>query len=562
MAMGNPRRVFRHWLAAIVALMLCASAMLAIPGAASPARATTPAQHSTRTDGMSNVLADYDAEIREPSPRADGIHHVDTPATIDALKRAHVNTYAYLVWHQPTDWSDLVNEFLPAAEQAQINVWVYLVPPSECCSQPYGTDYVAWAKAIAQLSQRYPNLTAWVIDDFVGNTSTFTPAYMEQMRQAAHAVNPTLPLYTIVYPGEYTSQFTQTYAPYIDGTIFPYIGAPGTNDLNDTSALSSELDVAISAMKPLGKRLYLMPYAAPFSGSPRPPTAATVSSMINTGLSYMHRGLIDGIVLYAMAKQFADETCQPVDIRHYLTLSVPWITPTSGGDHVDASQQVSVQPGASSYSITFTQQDSFPSVPGDIGYYDKQLLVNGNLVWHQDVAADPAETWTTETVDLTAALQGLSSATITFRLVNLKPVSNFGMLYDIAQVSGTGFTVSNGDFTSTTGWDFSSTSPNLYATYRDDTYVCDPQRQLHVYQAVQHGYGPDSLVYRALAATGISRGEKVAISATAQAALRLHQHGDDSAAAAVTAALARQAQVFGLPVLAQQAIEVAGELRS
>lgn len=555
-------RVLRYRLAAVLAAALCVLTTLAVSGAAAAAVPSTTPAHSTRTSGVTNVLGDYDNEIREATPRADGIHHVDTPATIEALQRAHVNTYAYLVWHQKTDWDDLVNEFLPAAQRAQINVWVYLVPPSECCSMPYGSDYVAWAKAIARLSLQYPNLTAWVIDDFVGNSTTFTPAYMGDMQQAAHAINPTLPLFTIVYPGQYTSEFTNTYAPYIDGAIFPYIGAPGTNDINDISALKPELDAAVAAMKSRGKRLYLMPYAAPFSGSPRPPTAATMTTMISTGLSYMHQGLLDGIVLYAMAKQFVSETCQPVEIRHYLTLSAPWNTPTPGGDYVDASQQVQVNPDATSYALTFSQQDSFPIVPSDTGYYDKELLVDGTLVWHQDVAADPAQAWSTETVDLTSALRGKSSATITFRLTNPKGVENFGMIYDIAGVSGTGLTVSNGDFSSASGWNFSGTSPNLYAKYTNDTYVCDPQRQLHVYQAAQRGYGPDSLVYRALAATGINRGQKNAIISTAQTALRLHQGGQDEAAAAVTAALASKAQAFGLPVLAEQATEVATELRN
>ena len=80
------------------------------------------------------VLGDYDREIREVTPRADGVRHVDTAATIGRLREAHATTYFYLILHAETDWTDLQDEFMPAAERAGIDVWVYLVPPSECCS--------------------------------------------------------------------------------------------------------------------------------------------------------------------------------------------------------------------------------------------------------------------------------------------------------------------------------------------------------------------------------------------------------------------------------------------
>jgi hypothetical protein len=100
---------------------------------------------ASKAKPIGGKLADYDAEIREATPRADGIQHVNTPATIQKLKELHVDTYYYLIWDQPTDWDDLKNEFIPAAEKAGIHVIVYLVPPSESTgtrkSYPYLTDY-------------------------------------------------------------------------------------------------------------------------------------------------------------------------------------------------------------------------------------------------------------------------------------------------------------------------------------------------------------------------------------------------------------------------------------
>lgn len=77
-----------------------------------------------------DILGDYAGELRESQPRADGVRHVDTPGMIQSLRELNVNTYLYLIWHEKTDWDDLRKEFLPAAKQAGIDVWVYLVPPA------------------------------------------------------------------------------------------------------------------------------------------------------------------------------------------------------------------------------------------------------------------------------------------------------------------------------------------------------------------------------------------------------------------------------------------------
>src|SRR5678810_947966 len=69
-------------------------------------------------------LADYDAELRRPDGR------VDTSAMVERLKALGVTTYYWLIAHAATDWDDL-KLFLPDAANAHIEVWAYLVPPSE-----------------------------------------------------------------------------------------------------------------------------------------------------------------------------------------------------------------------------------------------------------------------------------------------------------------------------------------------------------------------------------------------------------------------------------------------
>jgi hypothetical protein len=82
---------------------------------------------------------------------------VDGDALAARLKALGVKTYYWLIWHAPTDWEDL-KLFLPKARQEGIEVWVYLVPPSESpphtelYSEPFRLDYHRWAEEIARLS--------------------------------------------------------------------------------------------------------------------------------------------------------------------------------------------------------------------------------------------------------------------------------------------------------------------------------------------------------------------------------------------------------------------------
>ena len=90
---------------------------------------------------------------------------MDSDALLARLKELHVTTYYWLVWHARTDWDDL-KLFLPKAAQANIQVWVYLVPPTESApkygdlySEPFRLDYGRWAEEIARLSLQHTNLT-------------------------------------------------------------------------------------------------------------------------------------------------------------------------------------------------------------------------------------------------------------------------------------------------------------------------------------------------------------------------------------------------------------------
>jgi hypothetical protein len=188
-------------------------------------------------------FADYDAEPRRP----DG--HVDCDFLVARLKELHVTTYYWLILHAATDWEDL-KEFLPKAAGAKLQVWVYLVPPSESAPlegtrypEPFRLDYKRWAEEIARLSLQHTNLTAWVIDDFFANHAFFTPAYVRGMQDRAKAINPHLVFLPLMYFGEIRRAFVEDYREVIDGVVVAY--PQGRDDIEQAHAILSDETVAL-----------------------------------------------------------------------------------------------------------------------------------------------------------------------------------------------------------------------------------------------------------------------------------------------------------------------------
>ncbi len=217
---------------------LCLAAALALwgTGCATPGASGK----SSRTAPLRGTFGTYDAAPRQ----ADG--RVDVERLIRELEVLRANTYNWLIWHASTDWEDL-HRFLPLARQKQIRVWVTLVPPSESpprtrnYSEPFRLDYAKWAVEIAQLSLREPNLVAWSLDDFSHNTRTFTPAYLRAVLEAARQINPKLAFVPCCYYRHVTPAFAETYRPWLDGVLFPYRNESGEMNLQNSSAVESEV---------------------------------------------------------------------------------------------------------------------------------------------------------------------------------------------------------------------------------------------------------------------------------------------------------------------------------
>lgn len=418
--------------------------------------------------------------VRESRPRADGYRHIDTPLLIRRLQQEGLNTYTYGIWDSPTDWSDLVNEFAPAADRAGIKIWVYLVPPSECfydpvpvkngrCSWPFREDYVAWADAIARLSLQHRSVVAWAIDDFpIGdNGNLFTTEYMQQMADAQDAVNPHLGFYTTAYLFQLEApDFYTKYGPFIDGIIYPYTGGDGANNI-DASQVGPNLDTILAHTSGTGLGVVLLGYIGRFLPTAVAPTASYTAAVINEAKPYLADGRIMGINLYALP--LADPPAVSADNRAAhgigrLSLSVSSGVGTGAGNYAEASQQVDVDPNASSYTLRFADWDEFSADVALAGYHVKQVLVDGAVVWSQDIAATSGANWQSDTVDLTDALRGKSTATLAFRLYENNGVGNYPIDLGIDDVSGSGFTVRNGGFESPAGWTLSNNTTHVIPT--------------------------------------------------------------------------------------------------
>lgn len=523
--------------------------------------AFAPVRASAATvEGPSPFVANYAATLREPVARADGIQHVDTPRMIRQLKALHVTAYFYLVWYTPTEWDDFVDEFLPAAQAAGIDVYVYLVPASECrpiCSEPYGTDFVAWGTAIANLSLRFSAIKGWVIDDFGANQGTLTPQYVHQFVSAARAINPALRFYPLAYEADLSNAaFLASYAPEVDGFVFAFRDDPW-HDTQVTTSLRPQLDHALAALAPYQRSLVLMLYASNLSRTPMPPSAQYVTDGLRTGLSYLRDGKLAGVVSYVLRMDGAQES--PADFDHVHAgdgrLSL-WSASSVAGAQGGAAQTVVVDPGAAAHRLTFWVDDNIDRLPR-AGAMALQAQLDGTIVWQQDVTATPVfPAWQQVDVDVSSAVAGRTSATLSIRLVDRTNAPSMIVDAGVDDVAGQGVSVPDGGFEAP-GWQLSSTAPNVVPAID----LFDPDRPAHVFTAGADQIGPTALLLRVDALplpASVTRPLQIA----AQGVLDEFLAGRYLAAAGRAQALSAQSREAGLPVLADAAAAVANDLRA
>jgi hypothetical protein len=212
--------------------------LLLLPGCATSRTPEDP--RAARAQSLRGIRATYCNAPRKTDGR------VDVDRLIAELVECHANTYSFCIHRAETDWDDL-KLILPAARKQGIKVWGSIVPPSESpprtkmYAEPFKLDYQKWAIEFAKLGVQEPNLVAWSIDDFTHNLKVYTPAYVKEMMDNSHRINPRLAFVPCCYYPSITPQFATNYAPLLDGILFPYRHESGGANLKDPSLTEPEL---------------------------------------------------------------------------------------------------------------------------------------------------------------------------------------------------------------------------------------------------------------------------------------------------------------------------------
>ncbi|MFC4076705.1 hypothetical protein [Salinithrix halophila] len=440
----------------------------------------SPASPPIRAEELpAPLLGDYAGELREPKPRADGIRHIDTPRTIRKLKELGVNTYFYLIWHASTDWDDLRREFLPAAREAGIDVWVYLVPPSEARSQqsePYGTDFVSWFRAVGRVSRSFKNLKGIVIDDFNHNFSFFSSGYVKRMRAAGAAMNPRLRFYPQIYYSAIHPTYLKRYAPHIDGVVMTFRDGKFRNTQR-TRHLKTQINRVSHLLSRMDLPFILMVHASKLSATPANPSVQYVKESLGIGMDSLAEGKIQGLVTYVLQKEWfpeqKDQTAQS-GYGYGCLFIPPGRTPLSG---VNGELKQIIRPdGSGDYRLTFSHLDVYPHNLGK-GQYVKQVQIDGRVVWQEDVTRGRAERWERKEIDLSSALKGKKEAVLSLRLLRKRTDSSAWLYTGFDSLSSRGFTLEDPGFETGRGWTAFTNHPSIIA----DIIQYDPKRRLRVY---------------------------------------------------------------------------------
>lgn len=429
-----------RWIKNLAALAAGAALTFGVaPALAAPPEPAPEPAASSGTPHHSIMLGDFAAPIYHEETSPEGVKLVDAEATLDALEEAKVNTYAYPIFGLPhygdgtagpleitqSQW-DHVPEFAEAAAERDIDVYLYIVPPSigaldtsvprpeqEPGIAPFGWDYIAWAEETAKLSVEHPNIGGLFIDDFDSNTPfhhspysfSFTPEYVEQMSAAAKEHNPDFTIHGVVY---YQSlEVASHFRGALDGVVFPYrahTGDPGTADaskVRDEGEVYGDLTHCLSGDTCL--------QLASFADAPTDSTAAASTNI----------EIDDGVPHELEIALNHDNYLPSCEDGSCYQFSVPNYTPTADGDYTAISQEVLVT-GDGPHTLSFWTGAVNSSLAG---YHVLEALVNGEVVASRDVN-DPAGPQEFD-VDVSEHVSAGETATLTFRLHNATGVGNY-----------------------------------------------------------------------------------------------------------------------------------------
>ncbi|GEM_PF-6505442 len=149
---------------------------------------------------------------------------------------AAIKAHGFTAWDQHAAggiWTEEAFESLErsivAAEEAGLQVWATLAPPSGCEEiarwpleqrQEY---YYATAERFARIAAEHPSFVAFSCDDFLPyNRAFFSPEMLAVMARRWRAICPNLAFVPLLYYPSITEDFFDTRGEYIDGIVFHY----------------------------------------------------------------------------------------------------------------------------------------------------------------------------------------------------------------------------------------------------------------------------------------------------------------------------------------------------
>jgi len=251
--------VFAATIIILVSVILFAAVYINVINAVKKSSEQATLQYSSLSDNILDLrhfnaekimMGDYDAELRRDKTNyVSWGGRIDVPLLASRLEEANINTYGFLLWHSPdTDWEDL-HIFLNYTENSQLDVYAYLVPPSEGCGNvlPYRCDFESWARELAKLSLKYRNLKGWIIDDFANNkfnNGFFSAEYVSKIMETTEKINPEFNFYPVVYYRHFSDYGSFSgYAGIIDGIVFPFYSSYPSCNLNSTIELEPQIEM-------------------------------------------------------------------------------------------------------------------------------------------------------------------------------------------------------------------------------------------------------------------------------------------------------------------------------
>jgi hypothetical protein len=278
------------------------------------------------------VRGDYGNPVMTRDAR--GVRRIDIKDTVERLRAAHVNSYAYLISPGPSSsaalsqasWEDLPS-FAEVAGEAKIAVYVYLVPPSgakELEYLPFHWDYARWVTEIARIASRHPSVRGVILDDLSLNAARrpnvkffFTPQYIGNMMREARRVAPWLTFTPVLYYADIIGPraILPLFRDVIDGVIYPYT-QPLSDEDASTMLIAKTRRIAGITRCPTSRRCALLDFPAATSRADMPPAASRsfrvvsrstdgsyVEIQINddaepsAGAPYLVQALVDGKVV-------------------------------------------------------------------------------------------------------------------------------------------------------------------------------------------------------------------------------------------------------------------------